>query len=1816
MNQIKMTNPETTNSKHLSGSTFLFQKVNRKSYTFLFILTTFLVVFSENISAQQDAPNNRPTAGDVNENTNVSFNVPLASYPGRGLDLPVSLTYSSDVWSMKHKGVVNNFSLYSGQSGSIKQSVVGVTYAKHSTAGWKSSLDLPTIEFENETYNPLGGPKSITGCASSFVRVSRLYVHMPDGSTHEMRKDDIQYQNNGVIDVTGTFYSVDGSRMKYIGVDGDTGHLIIPDGTRYELGYTNPQTGQAESRIIDVHGNRQTYNHTTRQWTDTLGRVISNPLPLTPSEGNFPYHAYGINGSLIEYRLVWKKLEFALSPVNGSTPELSWMASHYLPSPDSPMTNSQGGNFPQPHSSSYGSLFYSAATPESEEVPTYVVGQGQTSNARFNPVVLAEVILPNGTSYKFGYNVYGEIDKVTYPTNAYEKYEYASSLNSAAELEFEPYIQAERILSSRKLSINGTGNDITTWKYISDIDYGSGGGVIKIIAPDNTRTEIYKFAAPPPGHSSPESGIYWSFGYADSRRGATVKKDFYSNSTSEGTGGVLLRRNTTEYDQTTYSFPVACGNTYRTVNSYRNLRPIKSTNVVLEGSATLAQTQTYEYDENYEMTTGVDQTIIKTYHYVVPTDLNNIPLGNLASSTHTTFENSPYLDENFEDIGYRARNILGIKKNTEVWDNNDVVVSRSEIIYDEPDYSPEFGRALPTSSRIWDSTKGVVTNNNAYLTTHAKFDAFGNRTQAIDAKGITTHTEYDTNYHVFPIKVLSAIPEPTLLSSPDNLSHGSQSASETKATFDFTTGLTLTTTDINNQTTTLEYDAYLRLKKVTPPTGAGLVEIIYNDAPGNIWVKNKTQIDQANWAENITYLDGIGRSYKIEKTHSKGNIFTDTEFDAMGRVKQTTNPYRSGESKRWTTLSYDKLGRILQTTTPDGGILENTFGISATINLIGTTKIVTDQAGRKRKSITDSLGRVFCVIEDPDGLNLHTNYIFDTTNNLRETIQGEQHRYFMYDSLGRLLRTKQPEQEANSALTLSTADPVTNNNQWSVGYWYDDNGNITKTTDARNVSVIGTYDQLNRLIYRNYSDTTPDVSFFYDGKGLAQIPQYSNGKMTKYSSSVSETRYVSFDNLGRLLMSQQLTTTDQRVGTQLPYISSYTYNLAGALMTETYPSGRVVLNSLNTNGELDKVESQKTSSVAPKLYLSNIEYTAFGAIGRSRLGNGRWEMTQYDPDRLQIKELSLGNSDTDKSLLKTSYHYGTATENNGSLREQKIIYAGQTSQISQLYTYDSLNRLQSATEIYNTNQQSWKQTFSYDRYGNRNFNTVGNNTTTLNLSKSVKITNPTINSSDNRLKNDQEDDSIIDYGYDKNGSLVLDAEGRRFTYDAESRQTQFFGSTNASQTPDGNYQYDGEGQRVRKISGQSETIFVYNSSGALVAEYSTQISSTPQVSYLTMDTLGSPRIITDNGGMVVSRHDYMTFGDEIYSNTGGRTVAQKYSATDNIRQQYTSYERDNESGLDYAQARQYNSMHGRFTSVDPLMASATIKNPQTFNRYSYVLNSPYKFTDPLGLFGISSGGSRQGDVLPLGNYDIDPSRFSGVGLIAQNDVRNLYIFVGFTQAEMTAQANGKTLAPPDFSSLIAAGKAAGINVEIHTTDSVAGIELDDTPLGEGFTKDDLFVKALQDPKAVGVIFVGHSTANAIVPSGEFAGTPIVEGVSIAGDDENDISATNMQKIAGVQTKLIGIFSCDSKQIALSFLGSDKSSKVSVIATDGGKNGQTSIHLLVQGAYSAANEIINGKTAAEVTVKANATFTKLKALKFMDPDTKKLNDIGDSVKQIQ
>jgi len=61
---------------------------------------------------------------------------------------------------------------------------------------------------------------------------------------------------------------------------------------------------------------------------------------------------------------------------------------------------------------------------------------------------------------------------------------------------------------------------------------------------------------------------------------------------------------------------------------------------------------------------------------------------------------------------------------------------------------------------------------------------------------------------------------------------------------------------------------------------------------------------------------------------------------------------------------------------------------------------------------------------------------------------------------------------------------------------------------------------------------------------------------------------------------------------------------------------------------------------------------------------------------------------------------------------------------------------------------------------------------------------------------------------------------------------------------------------------------------------------------------------------------------------------------------FTSYDRDSESGLDYALARYYDSRTGTFCSADPLAGDPS--DPQSWNRYPYGRNDPIDVTDPSG----------------------------------------------------------------------------------------------------------------------------------------------------------------------------------------------------------------------------------------------------------------------------
>jgi RHS repeat-associated protein len=115
-----------------------------------------------------------------------------------------------------------------------------------------------------------------------------------------------------------------------------------------------------------------------------------------------------------------------------------------------------------------------------------------------------------------------------------------------------------------------------------------------------------------------------------------------------------------------------------------------------------------------------------------------------------------------------------------------------------------------------------------------------------------------------------------------------------------------------------------------------------------------------------------------------------------------------------------------------------------------------------------------------------------------------------------------------------------------------------------------------------------------------------------------------------------------------------------------------------------------------------------------------------------------------------------------------------------------------------------------------------------------------------------------------------------------------------------------------------------------------QAQTQDTVIYYHTDAIGSVRMITDANGQVISRHDYLPFG-EPWTPLSNADV-----------RQFAGKERDAETGLDYFGARYYSSVRGRFTSPD--LVDPSLTNPQTFNRYRYALNNPLRYIDPDGLY--------------------------------------------------------------------------------------------------------------------------------------------------------------------------------------------------------------------------------------------------------------------------
>ena len=207
--------------------------------------------------------------------------------------------------------------------------------------------------------------------------------------------------------------------------------------------------------------------------------------------------------------------------------------------------------------------------------------------------------------------------------------------------------------------------------------------------------------------------------------------------------------------------------------------------------------------------------------------------------------------------------------------------------------------------------------------------------------------------------------------------------------------------------------------------------------------------------------------------------------------------------------------------------------------------------------------------------------------------------------------------------------------------------------------------------------------------------------------------------------------------------------------------------------------------------------------------------------------------------------------------------------------------------------------------------------------------------------------------YDDAGNVTTDSKYRNmnFWYDANGRMYKTTSTISSGQS---NTVYDASGQRVAQQIDGVWQFYIYDAGGKKVAEYGgSQAQDEGGIRYIFTDWQGSTRAITGEAGQVQARMDYTAFGEEIGANVGMRTTQQGFTAPNKLDEKYALTERDKATGLDHTQWRKNENQAGRWTSPDPYIGSASIGNPQSFNRYSYVSNQPTNFIDPSGLFMIA-----------------------------------------------------------------------------------------------------------------------------------------------------------------------------------------------------------------------------------------------------------------------
>lgn len=662
-------------------------------------------------------------------------------------------------------------------------------------------------------------------------------------------------------------------------------------------------------------------------------------------------------------------------------------------------------------------------------------------------------------------------------------------------------------------------------------------------------------------------------------------------------------------------------------------------------------------------------------------------------------------------------------------------------------------------------------------------------------------------------------------------------------------GQPLTSVDPNGITTNYTYDLRGRVLSITINPGAGQAQYGFTyDAAENL-----TQIARPD-SSTLTYAyDDAHRITSV--TNNLGESITYT-LDALGNRTATVTKSAGATITKQETATFDELGRVMANI----GAASQTTAHAYDLNNNEIT--TTDPRSKVYGHAFDALNRLY---QETDPDLFHTTTTFDKQDNpVSVTDARSLTTTYIRDGFGEVIRQVSPD--------TGTTD-----------FWYDANGAVIKQIDARYVEADFTNDNAGRVLARTYpAASAENVTYTYDATGGGNK---GVGKLTSVSDQSGSTSLV-YDSLGQV-------SSDTRVIVGNSYGTSYTYDPAGNILTETYPSGRIVTYTRDVLGRISGITTKQNSGASAVPVVSSGAYQPFGPLSGFTFGNGLVLSQTYDLD-YQLTGINAANGGTTVQNLTNGFdpasNITSITDNLTSARSQTV-------------TYDDLNRVLTANGIYGA------QTYTYDGVGNRSSLAVGSTT----------------------------------------NSYTYASTANQITTISSPASPPGAGTA-------GTYLYNAFRQRVQKVVGATTTQFVYDQAGHLIEETDgsgtaqkeyiwlddmpvamvDDTGASPVLYYIHTDQLGTPQKLTDGSMNVVWDGVFDPFGNP----ASGASLA-----LTNLR--FPGQYFDAEVALNQNWNRDYDPTTGRYIQSDPLGLAGGV------NSYAYVDGDPISESDFEGKFGIA-----------------------------------------------------------------------------------------------------------------------------------------------------------------------------------------------------------------------------------------------------------------------